>query len=63
MHVFAVLGLARGGQTEDERKEGEEGSEREARHYGCLCFGTGDPHLSSSFYSFFTNVPRPQFDN
>lgn len=49
MHILTVFGLAHGGETEDERKEGEEGSEREARHYGCLCVGPGDLQFSLFF--------------
>lgn len=42
MHVLAVFGLAHGRETKDEREDSKEGSEREARHYGCLCFGPGN---------------------
>lgn len=67
MHVLTVLGLSRGRETEDERKEGEEGSEREARHSWCLCFGPGDLQLFCLVFSFFSNVhanhPRLQFNN
>lgn len=50
MHVLAVFGLAHGRETEDERQNSEEGSEREARHDGCLCFGPGNLQCSLSFF-------------